>query len=604
MPTFSTRPGMGAIPFAGGVTFRTWAPFATNVCVAGDFNSWSETATPLVPENNGNWSVEVPGVGRGNQYKLVVDGKWHIDPRAKDVTNSVGNSVVVDPSFQWIAPGYGTPNWNEAVIYQMHVATFPDDPVTKGKLFDAIINDMWYLRELGVNVIELLPTAEFPGDDSWGYNPSHIYAIEDSYGGPDALKKLVDAAHTAKIAVILDVVYNHLGPNDLSVWQYDGWFQSWNGEDMGGIYFYNDWRAFTDWGKKNRPDYGRPEVRAFLRDNALMWLEEYRVDGLRFDMTCWIRNVYARDDAPLDAPTNLGGWGWNVLRWINDEINAIQPWKITIAEDMRQNPAVTRSTSRGGAGFDSQWDDHFHHRVRDVLIATRDEERDMELIRAAIERRYDGDPFHRVVYTESHDEVAASNGKRRLTEDIHPGHADSWYAKKRSTLGAALVFTSPGIPMIFQGQEILEWTPFGDQNRIDWNKYDKFRGIYHLYRDLIHLRRNWHNNTRGLRGPHVNVFHVNGQDKVVAFHRWQNGGPGDDVVVILNFGSRGYENYRIGLPRQGSWHVRFNSDWQGYSPDFGNWYSYDTATNGTGPDRMPHHGNIGIGPYSAVILSQ
>jgi 1,4-alpha-glucan branching enzyme len=285
---------MGAIPFAGGVTFRVWAPFASKVHVAGGFNSWSDTATPLTLETNGNWSVDVPAIGAGTEYKFVVDGQWRIDPRAKDVTNSVGNSVVVDPAFPWTATGYRTPSWNEAVIYQMHAATFPDDPVQKGKLLDAIAKDMWYLEELGINAIELLPTAEFPGDDSWGYNPSHIYAIEDAYGGPDALKALVDAAHRHKIAVILDVVYNHLGPNDLAVWQFDGWFQRWNGEDMGGIYFYNDWRAYTDWGRKNRPDYGRPEVRAFLRDNAMLWLEEYQVDGLRFDMTCWIRNVYAR----------------------------------------------------------------------------------------------------------------------------------------------------------------------------------------------------------------------------------------------------------------------------------------------------------------------
>ena len=310
----------------------------------------------------------------------------------------------------------------------------------------------------------------------------------------------MDAAHENGIAVILDVVYNHFGPNDLDIWQFDGWFQKWNGEDMGGIYFYNDWRATTPWGTKNRADFGRPEVRSLIRDNALMWLEEYRIDGLRFDMTCFIRNVYGNDHDAFDNPNNLDGWGWNLLRWVNDEILYRQPWKITIAEDMRQNPAITRSTSQGGAGFGSQWDDLFHHRVRDVLVAPRDEDRDMNLIKEAIERRFDGDALHRIIYTESHDEVATSNGGRRLTEAIHPGHADSWYAKKRSTLGAALLMTTPGIPMLFQGQEILEWTPFGDKNRIDWNKYDQFRGIYNLYRDLIRLRRNWFNNTRGLQG--------------------------------------------------------------------------------------------------------
>jgi 1,4-alpha-glucan branching enzyme len=164
----------------------------------------------------------------------------------------------------------------------------------------------------------------------------------------------------------------------------------------------------------------------------------------------------------------------------------------------------------------------------------------MGAVAGAIERRFDGDPFRRVIYTESHDEVDTASGKRRLTEDIDPGHADSWAAQKRSTLGAALVMTSPGIPLIFQGQEILEWIPFGASNRIDWDKYDRFRGIFTLYRDLIRLRRNWFNNTRGLQGQYNHVFHVNPQDKVVAFHRWQEGGPGDDVIVVLNFKNQGH----------------------------------------------------------------
>ncbi len=602
----STRPGMGAIPGPQGTTFRVWAPFADQVHVAGSFNGWSKTATPLAREPGDNWSVDVPEASAGHEYKFVISpgSLWRIDPRADDVTNSVGNGVIIDHSFAWRINDFQMPPWHELVIYEMHAATFPDDPVHHGELFDSIAGDMDYLRDLGVNAIEILPSQEFPGDNSWGYNPAHIFAIEDAYGGPDALKRLVDAAHEHGIAVILDVVYNHLGPNDLPTWQFDGWFKYWAGEDTGGIYFYNDWRARTPWGRKNRPDFGRPEVRSFLRDNALMWLQEYRIDGLRFDMTCFIRNVDARDDVAVDDPTNLGGWGWNLLRWINDEINASQPWKITIAEDMRQNAAVTRSTSSGGAGFDSQWDDQFHHRLREVLITPRDADRDMEAVRNAVQRRFDGNALRRVIYTESHDEVGASNGKRRLTEDIHPGHADSWYAKKRSTLGAAVVFTSPGIPMIFQAQEILEWIPFGDTNHIDWNKLDRFHGIHTLYQDLAHLRRNWHNNTRGLRGHHVNVFHVNQADKVVAYHRWENGGPGDDVVIVANFGNRGYDSYRIGFPRSGRWNVRFNSDWSGYSPDFSNWHSYDTTADAGSADGMPCHGNVGIGPYTAVILSQ
>src|SRR5213075_102918 len=150
---------------------------------------------------------------------------------------------------------------------------------------------------------------------------------------------------------------------------------------MGGIYFYNDWRARTPWGEKNRPDYGRAEVREFIRDNALMWLEEYRLDGLRFDSTVFIRNVDGNDGDAPDNPRNLDGWGWNLLRWINDEINARQPWKITIAEDLQGNGWITANTPVGGAGFDSQWDAGFVHPVRQVLTEINDDNRDMGVIR-------------------------------------------------------------------------------------------------------------------------------------------------------------------------------------------------------------------------------
>src|SRR5690606_30197403 len=146
----------------------------------------------------------------------------------------------------------------------------------------------------------------------------------------------------------------------------------------------------TPWGHKNRPDYGREEVRAFIRDNALQWLEEYRIDGLRFDATSYIRNVNGRDGDPIDHPSNLDGWGWNLLRWINDEVDRLQPWKIVIAEDLQRNSWLTKPTSVGGAGFDSQWDAEFVHPVRRVLTTARDDDRDMQAIRAAIENRFDG----------------------------------------------------------------------------------------------------------------------------------------------------------------------------------------------------------------------
>jgi 1,4-alpha-glucan branching enzyme len=443
-----------------------------------------------------------------------------------------------------------------------------------------------------VNAIELMPSAEFATDFSWGYNPSNIFAVESAFGGPDALKGLIRQAHEHGIAVILDVVYNHLGPSDLDLWRFDGWSEN----DRGGIYFYNDWRSQTPWGD-TRPDYGRPEVCRFLADNARMWLEDYRVDGLRWDATAYIRNVYGNDGDPRnDIPD-----GWRLLQRINDDTDQRQPWKLHIAEDLRSNPWITKPTAEGGAGFDTQWDAGFVHPVRRVLTPPADGGRDMAALRDAIAGDGHGS-VRRVIYTESHDEVA--NGHARLPEEIAPGDAGNVYARKRSTLGATLVMTAPGIPMIFQGQEILEDAWFHDDDPIDWTKEQRYAGILALYRDLIRLRRNWHDTTRGLRGHRVNVHHVNDDANVVAFHRWDQGGPRDDVVVVVNVADRRHDSYRIGLPRPGTWKIRFNSDWTGYSPDFDDHPGYDTTTDPISYDGMPVSATIGIGRYAAIILSQ
>ena len=595
---------MGAMPFGGGTGFRVWTPFAMSVAVAGTFNGWNPANGPLTSEGNGYWSTDISNAKIDAQYKFVLTSPyraglfWKNDPYVRSMTNSVGNGIIADPSYVFQSVGYSTPAWNEMVIYELHVGSFlfdPNNPSKRGD-FDTVIAKLGYLRDLGVNAIQLLPSDEFPGDISWGYNPADIFAIEQIYGGPNGMRKLVDAAHSNGIAIIYDVVYNHLGPDDLDLWQFDGW----NENGQGGIYFYNDWRNRTPWGD-TRPDYGRGEVRQYIRDNALRWLEQRYCDGLRWDATGWIRNVYGNNnDRGSDIPD-----GWSLMQWINSEIRNRQPWKISIAEDMQDNDYVTKDVGAGGAGFSSQWGAGFMHSVRDAIVQEDDSGRNMYALRDFISQRFNANAFQRVLYTESHDEVAQAAGQKRVPELIWPGNADSFFSQKRSTLGAALVFTAPGIPMIFMGQEFLEWGAWSDANQLDWSKVNRFSGILSLYRDLIHLRRNWFDTTRGLKGHDINVHHVNNGDKMIAFHRWDQGGPRDDVIVVANFGNRAYNSYRIGFPRGGTWRVRFNGDWQGYSPVFSDHASHDlSAMSGGNSDNMPNGGDVSIGPYTALILSQ
>ncbi len=509
------------------------------------------------------------------------------------MVNASGNAVVHDPNFDWTGDNFTMPAWNELVIYEMHAGSFDDAPGPG--TFEEIIPKLPYLADLGVNAIEVMPVAQFAGDYSWGYNPSRPFAVDSTIGGPQGLYQFVKAAHAQGIAVIVDVVYNHCGPGDLDLWCFDGWTDP---DHNGGIYFYDNARAQTAWGA-TRPDHGRAEVRQYWRDNALFWLNKYRIDGLRFDSVVNIRNRNGNNNDPYnDLPD-----GWSLLQWINDQIQASQPWKVTIAEDLQNNGWITMSSGAGGAGFGSQWDSAFVHPIRQAIITGNDADRDMGAVRDALCHVYNGNATQRVIYTESHDED--SNGHRRVPEEIWPGNAGSWNSRKRSTLGAALVFTAPGIPMIFQGQEFLEEGYFHlDNVPLDWSKLTTYAGIHTLYRDLIRLRRNWFNQTAGLRGQNLNAHHVNQTDKLIAFHRWENGGPGDDVLVVANFANRSYDSYTLGFPRSGWWRVRFNSDWQGYSPDYASQPGYDTVAGGASMDGMPFQANVGIGPYSVLILSQ
>jgi 1,4-alpha-glucan branching enzyme len=507
------------------------------------------------------------------------------------VTEAMGNAIVHDPDFDWSGDNFHVPPWNELVLYEMHVGTFNAQTGSEqpGTLATATAR-LPYLAGLGINAIELMPIMEFEGGRSWGYNPSHLYAVEIAHGGPQALKAFVKECHRHGIAVILDVVYNHLGPTQLDLWRFDGWQQ--NG--LGGIYFYNDDRARTPWGH-TRPDFGRSEVRQFLHDNALMWLEDYHVDGVRCDSTGYIRSLSGLWDQCIPE-------GWQFLQELNREVRRRFPGRLTIAEDLQNDPRVTAEVDRGGAGFGTQWDASVRCALRDALTAIFDEGRFLGAVREALTARYNHDAFPRVIYTESHDDVA--NGKCRLPQEINPSDPAGWHAQKRSTLGAGVLLTAPGIPTLFQGQELLTPGCFCDTEPLDWGRRQRHAGIVQLYRDLIRLRRNCGGVTRGLCGQHVNVFHANECGKVLAYHRWDRGGAKEDVVVVANFSHRTYQCYVLGLPRGGQWRLRLNSDWQGYSGVFGGTSSGDCTAYGRSADGMPFQGTIAIGPYSVLIFSQ
>jgi len=526
-------------------------------------------------------------VTNGSQYKFYINGStspWKQDPRARLVTYSGSaagaNSIVYDPTaFNWAGDSFTNPPQNDLFIYELHIGTFYTNAVSSK--FVAATNKLDYLKSLGVNAVEVMPIAEFPTDDSWGYNPAQIFAVENiGYGGPDGLKTFVQACHARGIAVLLDVVHNHYGPGDLEMWNFDGYAGV--GPIGGGIYFNqsNTNLQITSYGN-TRPNFSSPQVRSFVQDNFTLWLSECHVDGFRWDTPNLMMNAANYGYIP-DADS--------LIHAINDMIHTNYIGKISIAEDVYNYD-----------GFDSAWDTSFPYSVTPVLTKGLDVDRDMPTIANAVlyNVRYGGTAGSgRVAFLESHDVVGDLNGGVRLVTAIDT-NASSYWARKRSTLGTVVTFTAPGVPMLFQGEEMLENQQFSSTRQVDWNKTITYSNIVQLYRDLIGARRDLKGYTPGLEGDQCSMLQVDNTSKLIAYHRWKSAAPNQDAVVIANFANTNVSNYTLNFPSAGNWYVHFNSDSTNYSSDFGNNGSTVVTASGS-----PASASIAIGPYSALILSQ
>lgn len=588
---------MGAICGSEGTTFRVWAPNADKVYVHGDFNNWDETSNPLEHEADGYWAATVKDAGGGDEYKYVIhNGKEKLvknDPYARKMNHSDGNSIIYQSEFEWQDNEFRIKPFNELVIYELHIGTFlVKDGDEVGNFYSAA-EKLEYLKDLGINAIELMPVSEFTGAKSWGYNPAHPFAIETDYGGPEGLSHFVNEAHKLGLAVIMDVVFNHFGPGDVDLWRFDGWYEN----DKGGIYFYNDYKSETPWGE-NRPDYGRKEVVNYLRDNALMWLEDYHCDGLRYDATAFIR--FLKGGIPKERVEIEEGYRF--LQSINGEIRKKHPHKILIAEDLKSETIVSAPIERNGLGFHTQWGTAFVHTIKRVLLEIEDQRRNLQEVVEALLFTFNNDAFQRVIFTESHDSTA--NDSSRLPEEIQPGEAHGEYAKKKSTLGAITLLTAPGIPMIFQGQEFLMDAHFHIESGMDWGKLDTFKGIHDMYRDLIGLRNGHKDHMVGLTGNITEVLHFNQDNLVIAYQRIHYDHQDKPVIVVLNFSHQTHKGYRIGLPNEGAFSVQFNSGWKGYDESFAEVALVEIETEDYPFEGKSHSVLVDIPQYGGIILSR
>jgi 1,4-alpha-glucan branching enzyme len=592
----SNHPGLGAIPYPGGTAFRTWAPHAEAISVIGDFNGWNPEASPLAREAGGWWSADVPGASVGDRFRYVIRRgdvmQTRREPRSRVVTDSDfvhGDSIIYDPrAFAWTGPPFTPPDRRDLVIYELHVGTFHTRSGAVYGDFAGAIEQLPHIAALGATAVELVPVTEF--FQTQAYGPTDPYAVENlAYGGPDGLKELVQASHANGLAVILDVVHNHWAVWDLAVHTFDGWSTP---QWPGGIFLYDQARIDSPFGP--RPNYDSREVQRYIRDSFLMWVDEYRVDGFRWDSTANIYDTDSGHGAPLPR-------GATLIRSINNLLHARYPGLISIAEDLTGSDFVSAPASAGGLGYDAQWH-YFASTLRAALKAPNDGGRNLAQVATALRDDFNGDPWQRVIYTESHNEVCC--GLQRLTRLIDAKDPDSYAARKRSTLGAAVLLTSPGIPLVYQGQEFLEQTAYDEQTPMDWTQLERQPGIFQLYADITRLRLDRDGRTAGLRGDGLDVYHVNDFGKLMAYHRWDAGGPHDDVTVIANFSQQRYDGYLVGMPRPGTWVARFNSDDPRYSPDYEGFGSATVEAN-LGPlHGQAQSARVSVAPYSVLVLSQ
>jgi maltooligosyltrehalose trehalohydrolase len=425
---------------------RVWAPDTQSVEVAIEDDSGTPRGSPLNAEGNGYYSGFLENAPAGTRYRFRLGAtEAYPDPASRYQPNGPhGSSQVVDPDgYDWGDATWGGAALVNQVIYELHVGTF-----TPEGRFDAAAARLPELVELGVTAVELLPVAEFPGTRGWGYDGVDLFAPHHAYGGPEGLKRLVDACHAHGLAVVVDVVYNHLGPDGNHLGRY-------------GPYFTDRYR--TPWGDAlnlDGPDSG--PVRRFIVDNALTWLRDHHCDGLRLDA------VHAIVDTSAV----------HILEQIAEEVRALEAalgrtlW--VIAESDLNDPRLVRPVEVGGYGLDAQWSDDFHHALHvaltgehqgyygdfaglaDVAKALRDvfvnDGRYSRFRRRVHGRPPAGLPASRFLgYLQNHDQVGnRARGERSAALMSHG----------RLRIGAALVLLAPFVPMLFMGEEWASSSPF------------------------------------------------------------------------------------------------------------------------------------------------
>ena len=591
-----------------GVTFRVWAPNATSVAVRGEFSGWAERAMTK-DSATGYWTTTVAEARPNQEYKYFLHwagntaGTWKQDPRAVWVRRDVRgilNSVIYDhSSFDWGGVNRPSIPVNRQVIYELHIGSFYDPNLRDNRpaTFDDATVRLDYLQRLGVNVIALMPVNEFGGDYSWGYNPHYPYAFEDAYGGPDGLKRLIKAAHQRGIKVQIDVVHNHwleagVKPED-SVWQFDG--------PVNAYFFPDPVKQWTPWGP--RPDYDKPEVRRYIQDNIKLLLDEFRVDGFRWDSP---QNILGYDATQSGAnPNTVLTSGKSMMMAINRMIHEQYPDRWSIAEDadlLTVRPDGSHyapgslwdilRVNDAADSYDGHWQTSFHNEITPEIASASP---NVGKIRNKVSG-WSEPPGYRVIFSDNHDKSGSLNKATRLANRMDPLDPEGKTARRKTLLNAVLTLTAPGTPMLWMGQEFQATGSFSDSVPLDWRRASAQHRIFRAHRDLVSLREILPalQNSDLADAPGG----VDEASDIFVYWRRNPGVPDDDLVIFMNFSGQDRSSFGVPFPSSGTWHVRMNTDWLVYGDDFGNFGPPESVrvNNGSAP--------LGIAAHSAIIFAR
>src|SRR4051794_22381549 len=597
---------LGATLISDGATFRAWAPAAREVYLASNHEAGMPSgAFPkqaddlLAKDAAGFWAGFVPGIKDGDLYRFYVvgtgSGGFKRDPYARELEFDGYpdcNCTVREPAdYPWHDARFRPPAFNDLVVYQFHIGVFyAKDDAGRDirthrvcKILD-VVDRIEYWADLGVNAVMPLPFQEYQGENSLGYNGTDLFSPEMDYavraadltpylarvnrllaakgiaplladqlsGQVNQFKAFVDLCHIYGIAVIADVVYNHAGGgfDDQSIKFFD---REPYATDNNSLYFTDQdhagGRVFAFW---------KQEVRQFLIDNAKSLLEEYHVDGLRYDQVTVIAE----------------SGGWYFAQDLTNTLRFVKPSAVQIAEYWGNERWKGIAAPPHGMGFDIGYSDTLRDALRGIIAqasAGRDARLNLDQLREALYLTYNGTARWTVFQCiENHDLLDFNHTGRdrqpRMPALGDPSNARSWYARSRAKVATGLLLTAPGVPMIFMGQEFLEdkyWTDWpGRPELLIWweglEGQDKHMSDQHRFtRDLMWLRRKH----PALRGEGINVFHVHDDNRVIAFHRWVPG-VGRDVVIVASLNESTFHDrsYRLGFPGGGHWNEVFNSD--------------------------------------------